>query len=131
MWWLIPVIVILLLAVPVIRALMFKPDKTDRVIPGDEKFDGDKVIENLQKLVRCRTVSYRDGSLEDDAEFEKLISVLPELYPNVFLKADFVFQKPLDKSNDFVRSKILFRFPNRLSAFNPIKIISEAFIRFS
>ena len=89
MWWLIPVIVILLLAVPVIRALMFKPDKTDRVIPGDEKFDGDKVIENLQKLVRCRTVSYRDGSLEDDAEFEKLISMLPELYPNVFSTCEF------------------------------------------
>ena len=76
MWWLIPVIIVLLLAVPVIRAVMFRPDKTGRVIPGEEEFDGDKVIENLQKLVRCRTVSYRDGSLEDDAEFEKLIEAL-------------------------------------------------------
>lgn len=89
MWWLIPVIIVLLLAVPVIRAVMFRPDKTGRVIPDEEEFDGDKVIENLQKLVRCRTVSYRDGSLEDDAEFEKLISMLPELYPNVFSACEF------------------------------------------
>ena len=31
----------------------------------------------------CKTISYKDSSLEDDAEFEKLIAKLPILYPNV------------------------------------------------
>ena len=37
----------------------------------------------LQTLIRFKTVSYRNGALEENAEFEKLVAALPELYPNV------------------------------------------------
>ena len=47
-------------------------------------FDREKAVEALQTLVRFKTVSYSDSSLEDDAEFEGLVNELPELYPNVF-----------------------------------------------
>ena len=36
-------------------------------------YDKDAVLHALAELVKCRTVSYDDHALEDDAEFEKLI----------------------------------------------------------
>jgi len=82
-------IVLILLAVIVIRTLSFKPKASIEVMDDEISFDGDKAIENLRELVRCKTVSFRDSSLEDDAEFQKLIAKLPYLYPNVFEKCSF------------------------------------------
>ncbi len=70
-------------AVILIRAAAFRPKKTAERPREEVSFDGDKVIEALQKLIRCRTVSYYDPAMEDDGEFEKLITLLPELYPHV------------------------------------------------
>lgn len=39
--------------------------------------------------MRCKTVSYEDPSLEDEEEFEKLIALLPQLYPQVFRVCSF------------------------------------------
>ena len=92
MWWLlliIPAAILIFLTVILIRALCFKPKAQPTVFAEDEKFDGDKAIENLCELVRCKTVSYRDHSLEDDAEFQKLIGKLPALYPNVYEVCEF------------------------------------------
>ena len=73
-------------AVIAIRTIRFTP-KPQPII-SDETFDFDKdaAVDALAQLVRCRTVSYNDKSLEDDAEFEKLYALLPQLYPNVFDK---------------------------------------------
>ena len=74
----------LFLTIILLRALFFIP-KAQPVLSGETaEFDQSKAVEALQKLVRCKTVSYVDSQLEDDAEFEKLISLLPELYPRVF-----------------------------------------------
>lgn len=86
MWWLlllIPAALIAFIAVLLIRGAAFKPQKTELASVSDESFDSDRAIDSLCALVRCKTVSYRDSSLEDDAEFEKLISLIPTLYPNV------------------------------------------------
>ena len=77
-------IVLLFLAVIIIRTLNFKPKAGARVSDEEISFDSDAAIERLRALVRCKTVSYADPALEDDAEFEKLIDMLPELYPKVF-----------------------------------------------
>ncbi len=77
-------LLVLFIAVLLIRAASFKPKSGAAVIENDEDFDKNITIERLQKLIRFKTVSYRDPSLEDDAEFKKLIDALPELYPNVF-----------------------------------------------
>lgn len=76
--------VVLLLAVLVIRALMFnpKPQKTETGEP--EEFDKEAAVNALQRLVQCRTISYNDPALEDEGEFRKLIDCLPDLYPKVF-----------------------------------------------
>lgn len=90
MWWqIIVALAVLLIAVVVIRTLMFRPKSTIAVSCENEQFDGEKVIENLRELVRCKTVSFTDSSLEDDSEFQKLINLLPTLYPNVLKTCEF------------------------------------------
>ena len=85
----IPAALIVLLAVVLLRTLAFRPKAVVAVQEGEEPFDRDRAVENLRRLVQCRTISYKDVSLEDDAEFEKLIDLLPTLYPNVFATCSF------------------------------------------
>ncbi len=82
-------VLLVLVAIILIRALKFKPKAQPAIEEAEEKFDSERAVDNLCKLVRCKTVSYRDASLEDNGEFEKLISMLPELYPNVFKTCEF------------------------------------------
>ncbi len=81
--WIIPALIVAFLAVVLIRAAMFKPKNNSKKEFEEVEFDREAAVDALGELVRCRTVSYNDRSLEDDAEFEKLIGKLPELYPNV------------------------------------------------
>ncbi len=67
-----------------IRTLNFKPKAIPQISDEKIEFDKAKSVENLRQLIRFKTVSYADSSLEDDKEFEKLIKALPTLYPNVF-----------------------------------------------
>ncbi len=76
--------VVVFFAVILLRAAAFTPKRQPVAQALPEKFDREKATENLQKLVRCKTVSYNDPTLEDDEEFRKLIRLLPELYPQVF-----------------------------------------------
>ena len=94
----------LLLAVLLIRALCFSPKKQPTETPETVSFDRDAAIDALQKLVQCKTVSYNDPAMEDEAEFQKLIDLLPELYPNVF--ATCSFQQLPDRA-------LLFRWPGK------------------
>lgn len=84
------IIIALLLAVILIRTASFKPKAEVKVSDEEITFDGDRAVENLRELVRCKTVSYNDASLEDDGEFQKLIDLLPTLYPNVFKNCAFI-----------------------------------------
>ncbi len=77
------------LAVIIVRAYRFTPKEQPRVDDETIDFDKEKAAEALRELVRRKTVSYRDSSLEDDSEFEKLIALLPSLYPNVSRVCDF------------------------------------------
>ena len=72
------------LAVILIRAALFQPKSAPVTEVEAVSFDKDAAVSALQTLIRCRTVSYNDHALEDDAEFEKLIAALPGLYPRVF-----------------------------------------------
>lgn len=67
-----------------VRTAQFTPPAEEPRTIEPISFDFDAAVKCLQSLIRCRTVSYYDHALEDDAEFEKLIALLPELYPHVF-----------------------------------------------
>jgi len=87
--WIVLGIVAAFLAVLVIRALCFKPKAQRKIDESSADFDRDSAVTALQKLVQCKTVSYNDSSLEDNTEFQKLIDLLPTLYPKVFEKCSF------------------------------------------
>ena len=86
-------VILLLIAVFVaviaVRTVRFTPKPQPAV--SDETFDFEKeaAVDALAQLVRCKTVSYNDKALEDDGEFEKLIGLLPGLYPKVFEVCSF------------------------------------------
>ena len=80
---------LIFIAVILVRTAKFQPKAPPELSTEAVEFDRDKAISSLAELIKCKTISYTDPSLEDDAEFEKLISKLPELYPNVFAKCEF------------------------------------------
>ena len=73
--------VLLLLAVLFLRALLFRPKVQPSTAGEPVQFDKDAATDALAQLVRCKTVSYVDPTLEDEEEFRKLIQLLPTLYP--------------------------------------------------
>ena len=75
-----------LLLILVIRALLFNPKPENYGLREEIQFDAQKAVDALQQLVQCKTISYNDPAQEDDAEFQKLIDLLPKLYPHVFEK---------------------------------------------
>lgn len=77
------------LAVITVRTLRFTPKPQPRLSQEEVCFDRDAAVDALAQLVRCKTVSYNDHSLEDESEFQKLISLLPRLYPNVMETCEF------------------------------------------
>ena len=70
-------IVAAFLAVILIRALLFKPKAEPALEHEEICFDREAAVKALAELIRCKTVSYAEHELEDDAEFEKLIGLLP------------------------------------------------------
>ena len=97
---LILILILAFLAVLLIRGLMFTPKPEPAADASPEPVNREKAIADLQQLIRARTVSYRDKTLEDDAEFEKLEALLPTLFPHVLEGCTFV--KPGPRSLRFV-----------------------------
>lgn len=83
-WIALVVLFLLFLSVILIRTLRFTPKATKTAEYEPISFDREKAVAGLQALVRCKTVSYYSREQEDEAEFAKLLDLLPILYPNVF-----------------------------------------------
>lgn len=105
--WIVLGLLALFLAVVLIRAACFRPRKQPTVSPTQEVFDRQAPIDALQKLIQCKTISNVDIAMEDEREFQKLIGMLPTLYPKVF-EACTLRQLP-DRA-------LLFRWPGKASA---------------
>lgn len=63
-------------AVILVRTLRFTPKPQPEISEEAVSFDKDAAIDALAQLVKCRTISYNDRSLEDNAEFEDRKSVV-------------------------------------------------------
>ena len=87
--WIILAAIAVFLLILVVRALCFNPKPQSRIMPDPIVFDKQAATESLQQLVRCKTISYNDKTLEDDGQFQKLIDLLPTLYPKVFEVCSF------------------------------------------
>ncbi|MBQ8893643.1 MAG: M20/M25/M40 family metallo-hydrolase [Clostridia bacterium] len=82
--WIILGLVALFLAVVLIRTALFRPLPEPKADGAPLEFNRQKAIDDLQALIRCRTVSDRDPAKEDDAEFKKFAELLPGMFPHVY-----------------------------------------------
>ena len=82
-------IVLILIGIPVVRALRFRPEKGETYPDLFVECDEEKAVSDLAEMIRCKTVSDTDESKEDDAEFEKFEKLLPRLFPNVHAACTF------------------------------------------
>ena len=73
-------------AVLAARTLRFKPHEEAAPAPDAVRVDGQKAIDDLADMIRCKTVSNLDHSLEDAAEFDKFRALLAEHFPAVHEK---------------------------------------------
>ena len=82
--YLILALILAFIAVVLLRTVRFTPKPPPKTAETPVEFAKAAAVAALSQLVRCKTVSYHDHTLEDDAEFQKLIALLPSLYPRVF-----------------------------------------------
>ena len=82
-------LVIVFLTVILIRACQFNPYKEEKTKPEEITLDRDKIIRDMQAMVRCKTVSYREEELVDWGEFAKFEQVLKDSYPLIHKKCTF------------------------------------------
>ena len=82
-------IILVFVAVVIIRTLKFTPKAIPEADGTTITFDKQKATDNLARLIRCKTISRIDHVGEDDAEFDKLTGLLPDLFPNVYKKCEF------------------------------------------
>ena len=85
-----------LLAVVLVRTLMFKPKKVQQDKVAPVYVNSEKATADLAEMIRCKTVSNTDKSLEDEGEFEKFERLLPTLFPNVHARC--IFEKVGDRA---------------------------------
>lgn len=87
--WIILGLMVALLCVLVVRALLFHPRRAEAIAPATANVDANEAARALSELVRCKTVSHADAVGDDLAEFDKLVALLPTLFPRVHAACSF------------------------------------------
>ena len=73
----------ILIAVILIRTALFRPKKQEAIDAPDCEFDREAALSSLRALLSCRTISRYTREEEDDAEFERLVGLIPSLFPHL------------------------------------------------
>ena len=80
------IILILLILVILIRTLRFKPKAEANLSSPAVSVNEEKIVADMQSMIRCKTVSDRDESAVDWTEFEKFQTLLNEIFPKIHEK---------------------------------------------
>jgi len=72
----------------VIRALLFNPKDKKAHPVTDVSVDTERAVRNFRDMIRCRTISYDDPSLQDSRAFDEFRALLDERYPSVAAKCE-------------------------------------------
>ncbi len=78
-----------LIAFILIRTLLFRPEKHEKVTAEPLTFNRDKIVEDMVDMICCKTVSNRDEAMVDRAEFAKFEALLKERFPLIHEKCEF------------------------------------------
>lgn len=70
-----------LLAVILVRTALFRPLPQEPVAEAPVELDEDKVLRDMQDMLRCKTISHKDERLTDWAEFDRFQALLAERFP--------------------------------------------------
>lgn len=81
--------IVLFVAIILIRTFMFTPKKVTKEVGETVTLDEDKIVKDMVDMIRIKTVSNRDESLVDWAEYEKFEVLLKERFPKLFKVAKF------------------------------------------
>ena len=81
--------VLVFLGLILIRAYQFKPHEETNTVPEEITLDREKIIGDMQAMIRCKTVSYREEALVDWQEFTKFEQVLKDCFPLVHKNCEF------------------------------------------
>ncbi|MFH1880984.1 MAG: M20/M25/M40 family metallo-hydrolase [Bacillota bacterium] len=76
------------LLVLVVRALLFRPRGRQAVPALEVTVDTARAVDNFCEMIKCRTISYDDRSLQDEREFEKFRALLDARYPAIAAKCE-------------------------------------------
>lgn len=75
--------VLLIVLTLLIRALKFKALEEKEVDEFSVDVDKDEIVSRFVEMIKLKTVSYKDRSMEDKEEFEKFRQLLTRNYPKV------------------------------------------------
>lgn len=67
-----------------IRTARFAPPAAVKAESEEIELDREKIVGDMVDMIRCKTVSNRDESLVDRAEFDKFVDLLAERFPNIY-----------------------------------------------
>ncbi|MBQ8752818.1 MAG: M20/M25/M40 family metallo-hydrolase, partial [Clostridia bacterium] len=76
-------LLVLFLAIILIRTVRFRPRPVSPVADSPVSLDRDKIVSDMADMIRCKTVSNRDESQVDWAEFEKFQQLLCDRFPHI------------------------------------------------
>ena len=82
-------IIALLLGIAIIKTLLFVPKREQAIEIDQVDVDLEKATRDLADMVRCKTISHRDRTCENDEEFERFIKLLSERFPLIYEKCTF------------------------------------------
>lgn len=77
-------VLFILIAVVLIRTLRFKPRAEEKPEAAPVSINKAAAASELSEMLRCKTVSHPDESLDTPEEFEKFEALLHRLYPKLF-----------------------------------------------
>ena len=88
-WIIIGAVFAALILVIIVRALLFVPKKREQLKAPAVSINVEKAAHDLSEMIKCKTISDTDKSLEDESEFLKFEHLLPELFPLIHEKCEF------------------------------------------
>jgi carboxypeptidase PM20D1 len=94
MWWVYLIwgvvsVIVALAMIVIVKTLLFVPKKTEATSYQKVSVDLEKAVNDLSRMIKCKTISDRNRNNESEEEFEKFKALLRELFPEIHQKCTF------------------------------------------